>query len=132
MLQLSALLGRLAGAKQGQQHLEAFDGVQLVGHSAGHENQLAGLDGYHFAADGNLGLAVENLYIGIEGRGVFGEALALVKTEDGQGADFVLLQGATDHGAFLVVDHGGQFGGGGGGHVGRLLFYGHGNLRKEV
>ena len=52
---------------------------------------------------------------GVEGGGVFAEALAIIESEERDGAGGAFDQDATDNGAVLVideVDHADDFGGG--------------------
>ena len=92
-------------AEEGEQHLEAFHGLDFVGDAPGHQNNLPSRGADRVAADDDFGLAIEDLYESMERDGVFGKSLAGVKAENCEGTGFVLQQCAADNSAVLIRCH---------------------------
>ena len=90
-------------ANHGEQHLEALLGVEGVGHAGGHDEHFAGFGVVGHTAEEDFGFAVEDGDGGVEGGGVFGEALTLVEGKEGEGAGSVAQDFARHDAALGII-----------------------------
>ncbi len=75
-----------------------------MGNVGGHDDELMGFGDLGFAADDEFDFAVQDVYHSVEGRGMFGEFLSLIKSEEGDGAVGLLDQSLADDGFGIVLD----------------------------
>jgi hypothetical protein len=101
---LQTLRASLVLLEDDQQHLEAFVGLQRVGHIRRHRHHLAGLNNHFRAADVNRCLSVQHLNECIPRGRVSAETFSLIECEEGKAVSFALSKCSADDASFLIVN----------------------------